>query len=307
MLVNVHITTCHRSDVKCRVRPRDSHTPYGWNISEWNQEERLNISKSSVYSILAFADSIREYHEVEIHLLDDGSNYPEALDWLNTVEKDPRLSSVKRFPAGGSSSVINAHFESIHPDTDLIFHVEDDNLAFNPLDLEWADACRYRLKRYKEEGIGVLTFRSGLPTDPKDRGYRGSWGPQGTSSLGDPIFNMMGNAHHVMTYETYKQFMPLQGNTGGCESLMCQRLAQLGLRNAEVQEYIYMFHTHKWTGLDKPSEDIELWNKSGEGWEYGMKEMEAYILEKRPLILSRYVDFPDNKTYLYLNEHDYKY
>lgn len=284
MNIDFHITTCHRDNVKCRVRSPEQGV-YGWNITEWTQQERLEISKISVESIIRQVNLLRKNHKIRLSLLDDGSNYPPAIQWLNSLQN----IEVVRKPNSGSSDTINKYIDSVSKDTDLIIHFEDDNLLFNPFGIDW---IQYSYDILTDPSIGVVTLRSGLPTDPRDKGYSGAWGPQGTHLI-HPIFRCMGNAHHIMLYETYKQFLPLHGNTGACEAYMNNKLQSMDKRNIELQEFVYSFHTHKLNGKVE-SEDINMWNKTGEGYEFGIKDMHEYLTQKGKLDLKKYNPFPEN-------------
>jgi hypothetical protein len=298
MKVNIHVTTCHRSDVRCRPRSPEQ-TNYPWNVTEWTPEERLEISKISVASIEKQVSLLRELgHKVSLTVIDDGSDYQPAINWLTTLPSD--LCSVMRNLPAGSSVGINKLFIEIPKDTDLVLHIEDDNLFFNPQSLDWAQLAYERF----QEQESVITFRSGLPTDPKDKGYHGAWGPKGVTNRGEPIFHMMGNAHHLMLYSTYSKFMPLSGNTGGCEANMCARMQQLRIPNIELQEFIYMFHTHKLTGMVE-SCNINLWNKTGEGYEFGMRDMHTALSNRNYLELHKYLRFPNELETIRVTDYAY--
>lgn len=132
MNLDIHITTCHRRNVKCRPR---IHENKKWNVKEWTHEERLEISKISIDSIIEFANKTKKHnHNVQITLLDDGSDILEATEWIKSL-KDIKI---KNFVARGSSSGINDHFlELKNNPPDYILHIEDDNLLFNGLNIDW--------------------------------------------------------------------------------------------------------------------------------------------------------------------------
>lgn len=278
-MTNIHITTCHHSTVRCRPRYCDYSRA---NIKEWTPEERLEISKISIKSLTNFCNIVTNK---SIALLDDGSDMQKAIEWMdNEVEVN-----VIHFPHRGSSSGINDYisaFKNTIKDDDLIVHFEDDHIAFNPLKLNWAERCFQILvsETSRINHVGVITLRSGLPTDTSTPGYNGAWGPRGWIS-GDyeaPWFESMGNAHHIMLWKTYKQFFPLSGSSGKCEESMNIRLHQLGLKNIELQEHLYMFHSHMLNfKIDENNCSSNEWNLSGAGREYGIKDMDEYLRAKK--------------------------
>lgn len=280
MKLDVHITTCHRYNVKCRPRP---HEGPNWNVKEWTHEERIQITKLSVYSVIHFCSRLREHgHVVNLTLLDDGSDIPEAINILNSLP-----INIKRFPNRGSSAGINDHFNSLKESPpDYILHIEDDNILFNPKNIDWLSTIDTIYNDSKD--IKVFTFRSGLPVDPKDKGYTGAWGPKGFYSNTVPciLFNRMGNAHHIMNWKDYQHFFPLSGNTGSCEEYINTKLATLGI-NAEPQIPIHCFHSHMWS-YPISTNDLSMWHKTGEGFEFGIQDMYLYLKEKKPLIQKLY-------------------
>jgi hypothetical protein len=270
MKLDIHITTCHRYNVKCRARPHESPN---WNVKEWTHEERINITKLSVYSIINFASRLRNYgHVVSLTLLDDGSDIPESIDILNELP-----ITMKKFPNRGSSAGINDHYNSLRADPpDYVLHIEDDNILFNPKNIDWLTSID--TIKQKNNDIKVFTFRSGLPVDPKDKGYKGAWGPVGFTASPIPciLFNKMGNAHHVMSWKDYSNFFPLNGNTGSCEEYMNSKLHGF---NAEPQIPIHCFHSHMWS-YPITTNNLNMWHKTGEGFEFGIKDMYEYLLDK---------------------------
>lgn len=287
MKIDLHITTCHHHDVKCRERP---------GLKSWTQDERVKMSKLAVRSIEEFAKL--HNHEVKITILDDGSDNENALLWLSTIDCFSNIQ-VRFFSHRGSSAGINDHMAELDDDVDLIVHIEDDHIMFNPLDLDWATICYDFLnsQEAKENNIAVITFRSGLPSDKDNPGYHNAWGPIGfieTDKTKGIIFPKMGNAHHVMLPRDYKKLLPLVGSSGDCEAAMNDKLSSLGLKNVELQEYIYAFHTHTYEGeLPDPvtSEDLNL---SGAGIEYGLMDIYFHLRHRSKIDCSVYVS-PDNK------------
>jgi hypothetical protein len=294
MLVDVHITTCNHFDVKCRPRFNDRGVQ-GFNIKGWTQLDRVSISKYSVDSICRFVKSMSPDSLSRFSLLDDGSNIPEAENWLTSLDEKTLL--VKRYQHRGSSYGINDYYKSMA--CDLVAHFEDDHVMFNPFNLNWAEICYNILTspKAKEHNIKVLTFRSCLPTRNNDPGLHGAWGARGMQKINNlptlTIHEAMGNAHHIMLKETYDQFMPLSGNTGGCEAQMNNSLSSMGFKNAEIQMPVYAFHSHTWNQplpLKVTSEDL---CKSAIGVEYGIKNMHEFFLEKKPIIVDYIEDWPD--------------
>lgn len=300
MKLDVHITTCHRPEVKCRPRYKESNK---WNVREWTHEERLNISKICINSIINFSKQLEKFgHEVNVTLLNDGSSIPAAIDWMYSL-KD---ITVKSYSPMGSSGVINSHFNDIKDsDIDYILHIEDDNILFNPLNIDWLSIIN-SIKEINNT-IGVFTFRSGLPVCAEDNGFKGAWGPKANYRLADTeclLFNRLGNAHHIMRFDDYKQFMPLSGNTGGCESLMNDRLGSLAKINCEPQIHVHAFHSHMWK-FPIESNELNAWHKTGEGYEFGIYDMDKHLTEKLPIISTVYRQFPTEKESVELTSYAY--
>lgn len=283
------MTTCHHSTVKCRPRTNDYHLE-GFNITPWTTEEKFLIAKKSLFSLCEFC--IGSWGEQLINVVDDGSDYNRVPSWLDLMEHG-KFIKAHRFEHRGSSAALNDYVKIIPDDIDMIFHTEDDHVWFNPESLNWQSICRKFLEDNPD--IGVITFRSGLPTDPAFPDYKGAWGPIGwrESRNGSPpafLFRCMGNAHHIMKKETYLRFFPLQGNAGSCEAYMNNRLAQLGLLNAEIQIPIYAFHSHCYEReLSTIVTSTEL-NMSPRGREYGIKNMREYLKNRGPITYSYYED-----------------
>ena len=310
MKTDVHITTCHHSEVTCRPRYNDRNI-VGFNIEGWTQEERLEISKVSVDSILRFCDIIPPERLAGLTLIDDGSDMPAAKEWLN--ELNDSILTIERNSHNGSSYGINKHYAKM-ADCDLVAHFEDDHVMFNPWGLDWARLCYDFLtsKKVRERGIGVVTFRSGLPTSIDDPGIHGAWGArefvkEDISSLlpAYTIHEQMGNAHHVMLRETYDRFMPLAGNTGGCEAYMNNICRREGILNAELQVPIYAFHSHTWSSpIPEPVTSFEL-SQSAVGIEYGIKEMHEHFKARRPIKCEWFKRWPDEYRTEIFTEYNY--
>lgn len=288
MKLDVHITTCNRTNVKCRPRPHENSS---WNVKEWTHQERIEISKLSIESILKFCCQIKFFgHSVSITVLDDGSDIKEWLDYLDVLEND---ITVKRFPPRGSSAGINEHINNlVSSPPDYIFHVEDDNLLFNPLSLDVLGICN--MLQNRDPRIKVITFRSGLPVESSDKGYHGDFGPIGSETLSHInciYFKRMGNAHHLIRWKDYLNFMPLDGNTGGCEASMNNKLLKLGF-NIEPQIHVHAFHSHMFS-YPITTNNLNSWHKTGEGFEFGHKEMNEYLKSKNKVISKVYKKFPD--------------
>lgn len=286
MKIDVHMTTCHRSDVKCRTRTNDSNVK-GFNVTEWSPKERLEMSKLSVESVRMFIASLPDEHDVRFSLVDDGSDYYDVFEWLEELDKCDWIE-VHRMVKGGSANAVNEYIKTVDDDTDMIVHIEDDHIMFNPNKTDWAMACKEQLDRNIAK---VITFRSGLPTQKDDPGLKGGWGPR-YSDERCIYFNMMGNAHHIMMYEDYKRMLPLQGNTGGCEAFMNQRLNKYQWTNAELQAEIYAFHAHKLeTKLPKVVTTDKLC-QTGRGIEYGLKDIDAHLRAGKMIECSYYSPHP---------------
>ena len=281
MKTNVHFTTCHHKSVKCRPRTND-YGITGFNITPWTTQEKLDIAKTSIESLIEFADG-------PINIIDDGANILEAVNWLLELDQRTNLF-VRIYEHKGSSSGINNYFNNALPkDTDLVAHFEDDHIFFNPEGLDWKKVCYEFLKENKD--VGVITFRSGLPSDPINHpDYNGAWGPIGFREGKYPaiLYNNMGNAHHIMLMETYSRFFPLQGNAGSCEAYMNGRLNNMKLLNAEIQIPVYAFHSHCYSRALPEVVTTDALNMSPRGIEYGIKEMYEHIRAKLPIEYSYY-------------------
>jgi len=279
--VDIHITTCHHDSVKCRARS---------GLTPWTPIDRLSISKTSIESIKQFVKPWRSRYDINLTLIDDGSNLALAKEWMNSLEE----INVKSFDHRGSAYGINDHMENI--DADLVVHIEDDHVMFNPEKLDWIRICYDILssQRAKENNVGVITFRSGLPSTKNNPGYTGAWGPHAflaannheiveSTHYGLLLFNMMGNAHHIMLGSTYKRMLPLSGNAGDCEAFMNNKLKKHGLKNAELQTHVYAFHSHTWEKplpLNPTTDDLNL---SGAGVEYGIFDMDQHFKNKKAI------------------------
>lgn len=299
MTVDVHITTCHHHTVRCRPRVcqiSDSNT------REWTPEERLEISKYTVDSVKRFCQAIPPEQLSRLSLLDDGSDYAPAIEWLNGLTD----INVVRYPHRGSSAGINDYCETI--EADLVLHVEDDHILFNPFGKNWAQICYDFLTSdvAKQHNIKVITLRSGLPSEDTSPGLGGAWGPQGWVP-GGILYKCMGNAHHIMLREDYKKFFPLSGSSGACETMMNGKLAQLGFKNVELQDFFYAFHSHMWEYPLIEGITSEELNRSGDGFEYGIKDMHEHFVKKGPIYVSRWLDYPSKERERYLIEKDYIY
>lgn len=297
MKIDVHITTCHRTDVHCRPRP---HEGDHWNVRPWTPEERLNISKYSVESILRFFNHpCMSHHDIRVTLLDDGSNRPEVLDWFDEIDADPRIRT-KYFRARGSAAGINDHISALPDNVDYIMHIEDDHILFNPESIDifsLIDSPDY-------QKYSVFTLRSGLPTCITDSGWNGAWGPVSFNNLSrEPVmeYKQMGNAHHIVKFDKYKDmFIPLHGNTGGCEADMNRRIKGL---NAEIQVPVHAFHSHLWES-EVTNTTLNSWHQSGEGIEVGIKNMHEYLLSKKDVSSQLHMDM---RTFRDINHTDYAY
>lgn len=268
MKVDVHMTTCHHSTVKCRPRTNDYNIE-NFNITEWTQLEKLEIAKISAQSLREFAG--------DISIVDDGSDLPEAIEWLATQK------NVYSYPHRGSGSALNSYHKRIPAETDLICHFEDDHVYYNPEKLDWAKIAHDFL--VENPSVGVVTLISGLPNRPDYPDYNGAWGPVGFMDGKVPalLFNCMGNAHHIMLKKTYDKFFPLVGSSGACEAYMNRRLAQLRLKNAELQIPVYAFHSHclnRQLPVEITTNEL---NMSPRGREYGIADMYRYIKSNIPI------------------------
>jgi hypothetical protein len=281
---DMHMTTCHHSSVKCRPRTNDYNIE-GFNISGWTQEEKVKIARKSFFSLLKFVDF------ENISIIDDGSDLPTGRALISFLGLH-KLATLYSFPHRGSSFGLNDYFSEKQLDNDtLICHFEDDHIYFNPENLDWKQTCYHFLKEHKD--IAVLSFKSGFPTDPSFPDYKGAWGPIGWRESKNDLppaflFKFMGNSHHIMLYETYKKFLPLQGSSGSCESYMCKKLVELGMFCAELQAPIYAFHSHCLKReLPNPVTSKEL-NMCARGREYGIVDMFYHITNNNHISYSYY-------------------
>jgi hypothetical protein len=299
MKVDIHFTTCHHSSIKCRPRTNDYNLE-NFNISPWTTEEKFKITKKSLFSLIKFSIS-GGLGEQPINVIDDGSDYNLVDNWLNLLEGG-NLIKAHRFEHRGSSAGLNDYVKTIPEDIDLIVHTEDDHCWFNPENLEWPAICHKFLKDNPD--VGVITFRSGLPTNPKHPDYKGAWGPIGwRESRNDSppaiLFRCLGNAHHIMLKETYLKFFPLQGNAGSCEAYMNGKLSQLGLLNAEIQIPVYAFHSHCYEREMPAIVTTDELNMSPRGREYGIKNMVEYLKDEKPITYSYYISPTEEVTKCY--------
>lgn len=295
MNVDIHITTCNHTDVKCRNRVG---LPSWSNVKSWTLDERIDISKLSINSISNFVNSSFNSSEIsKFTILDDGSNIEEYKSWLDSCGVN-----VLHFLHRGSSFAINDYYPTIN--SNYVFHIEDDHILFNPKSINLIEVFDRLLS---DGSIHVLTFRSGLPSGEKSLGLKGAWGPKGFKVVNDiPVilYNRLGNAHHIMKLETYSIFFPMIGNTGGCESYLNNIMEKNKLVNAEIQLPIYAFHSHTLNyKLDK--HDSDSWNMSGDGFEYGIKDMDLYLKSKQEFICTYYKSYPDIKTRETLIDYNY--
>ena len=60
------------------------------------------------------------------------------------------------------------------------------------------------------------------------------------------LLNNIPNNFHIMLIENYKLLLPLKGSSGNCEADMCSRFRSFKFKHAELQDFIYIFHTHAW-------------------------------------------------------------
>ena len=269
MKTDIHFTTCIHSSMVCRPRTND-YNIQDFNITPWTIEEKLNIAKTSLKSLFMFSLQ-------RVNVIDDGSDYVEAIDWLLEVDKIDDIA-VRMYEHLGSSAGINNYHNNVLPkDTDLVCHFEDDHVYFNPEGLDWKQICYDFLMENPD--IGVVTLRSGLPSEKWRPDYKGAWGPIGfrNSNYNAIIYNNMGNAHHIMLKQTYDKFFPLYGNAGSCEAYMNDKLHSLGLFNAELQIPVYAFHSHCYSRALPEVVTTTALNLSPIGVEYGIKDMYDHI------------------------------
>lgn len=303
MNIDVHITTCSHSAVKCRDR---LGLPNWSNIKSWTSEERIDISKISVHSIKNFIkNSVYPEQLSRFSLLDDGSDTQESIEWLSSI-KD---ISVIKYPHRGSSAGINDYQKTIN--ADFILHIEDDHICFNPFGKNIVNLADKILNSdlAREKNIKVLTFRSSLPTAEDSPGLNGAWGPKELIKIENiPVilFNRLGNAHHLMLKKDYDLFFPLSGSSGSCESHMNKTMEKYKFLNAEIQDYVYMFHSHTLNFDTKSIGNTDEWNKSGDGFEYGIKNMHNHLLNKNMMQCSIFEEFPKGKKIVDLKNYIYE-
>jgi len=302
MKIDIHITTCNHSSVKCRDR---QGLPEWSNVKSWTSEDRIKISKLSVDSIKKFIKNSTYTDQIsKFTLLDDGSDLKEAIEWMDSL-KD---IDVIKYPHRGSSAGINDYQKTIN--ADLVFHIEDDHICFNPFSRNIVNLCEKILtsKLAIEKNIKVLTFRSGLPTASNSLGLNGAWGPQDFVEIDNIpliLFNRLGNAHHIMLKKDYDLFFPLIGSSGGCECYMNEIMEKNNFKNAEIQDYIYMFHSHALNFETKFIGNTDDWNRSGDGFEYGIKNMHDHLINKNMMQCTIFEKFPKNKKMLELKNYSY--
>lgn len=288
MNVDLHITTCHHSTVTCRPRMREYPRS---NVRQWTKEERLEISKIAVNSIIRFCRPLQSRHNIRISLLDDGSDMPEAIAWLDSLKE----IEVIRNNHAGSAAAINNYLKTIKPNTDLIVHFEDDMIPFNPEQIDWVDlSLRYlESNQAKDNKVIGVHFKGGLPTDLENPQRVGNWGPVGFIKGNDSIpsawkLKLIANFHHILKPQDYRLFLPLSANRGECEAMMGYRLQSLKRFMAEIQVPIYVFHTHM-LNCSLPeivtSEELSL---SGMGIEYGILDIENHLKAGKPITCSVY-------------------
>lgn len=293
MVVDIHITCCHNSTMKCRPRGREYPRS---NVTEWTLPERLEISKISIQSLQYFIKPLLSKHTIRCTLLDDGSDIPEALEWMNSLEG----IEVIHYPKMETSAVINEYMKTVTK-PDLIVHLEDDQIYFNPLNLDWIEiAHRYLTSKpfFINKMIG-LTFRNGLPSDESNPQFYHNWGAKGfLDSPNDNIkcvfYELISNNCHMMTWNHYKQFLPLHGNSGNCEALMSLAIRDNGLKFTEAQEFIHIFHTHKYKEQLPDYVTTEELNLSGMGIEYGIYNIHEHLLGKGKIDCSKFL-YKDSK------------
>lgn len=302
MNIDVHITTCNHSSVKCRDR---QGLPSWSNIKSWTSKERIEISKISVNSIKNFIKNSTDPHQVsKFSLLDDGSDIQEAIEWLASI----RDIDVIKYPHRGSSAGINDYQKTIN--SDFVLHIEDDHICFNPFGKNIVNLADKILNSNlaKEKNIKVLTFRSSLPTAKDSLGLNGEWGPREFVNVGNVpliLFNKLGNAHHLMLKKDYDLFFPLSGSSGSCECYMNDIMQRNNFLNAEIQDYIYMFHSHTLDFDTKAIGNTDDWNKSGDGFEYGIKNMHKHLLNRNMMQCTIFEDFPKLKKTIDLKNYNY--
>jgi hypothetical protein len=75
--------------------------------------------------------------------------------------------------------------------------------------------------------------------------------------------------------------------------------------NAEIQDYIYMFHSHTLDFDTKAIGNTDDWNKSGDGFEYGIKNMHKHLLNRNMMQCTIFEDFPKLKKTIDLKNYNY--
>lgn len=289
MRVSFNVTVCNREGYK-----PSSFSP-GWQ----SIEERFQITKTSIESLLFFAKSSKDIvHEITI--LDDGTDYQPSLDWMKSLK-----CNVIHFPSVGSAEMMNHYLKGTG--CDIIFHFEDDQIYFNPFRKNYIEDCKNILLNDKL-GIQVICFKSGHggPGESSPE-----YNPRDYTTGNDKhksfyVIPYIGNAQHVMLRENYEKFFPLIGNRGSCETMMNQKNErELKFRQAELQEHYYVFHSHVINGTipnQVSTTDLRKW---GCGIQYGIKDMHEYLLNKKPITCEIYTDM-NNKQSVLVDDYCYE-
>lgn len=287
MKVDVHCTTCHNSGVEARVT----------SIKSWTREQKKDICKISIESLIRFCESQKKYgHEITITLLDDGSD---QLDMVNWMDNHP-LVKVKHFKKQGSGPCTTQHVRTC--EADLIVHVEDDQIYFNPYDIDWVSKS-YEL--LKNSNVHFLTTYAGTPEFT-----RGAWYSPTYNIVHNGIefihFPYIGNSFFITLKQNFNKLLPITLSSGEAETELNNKAKELKLVNGLINIPVFVFHSHL-LHQDMPENiDTTSLRQWVNGKQYGIEDMHAYFLNKNPVNVVTVSDFFTNKQKReLLNEYNY--
>jgi len=268
MKIDIHIMTCHR----CDYVP----TAPGFNPNVWKTpEERLEISKISIDSFRRFISSVNQNSISSVSIINDGSTYEPALKWLSSITD----IDVVNYDNMGSGPAMSKYIESLDDDVDLVAHFEDDQIMFNPLNKDWADIAYRLISSEKEYGgfIRAVCFRSGHGCiSSSHHKYAHSFTKK--YNLAYNTVPYLGNSQFVIDLDSIKQLLPIEGNRGNSETYINEKKNKLGIIHAEIQDHIFMFHSHVLEGgiPQIPNTDsLRNWVK---GEVFGIKNLHQHLL-----------------------------
>jgi hypothetical protein len=275
MKVDVHCTTCHNSGVEARVT----------GIRTWSREEKKDICKISIESLIRFCDSQKKYgHDITITLLDDGSDQADMIKWMNMC---PHVK-VKHFKKQGSGPCTTQHVRDC--DADLIVHVEDDQIYFNPYDIDWVSKC-YQLLQNKD--IHFLTVYAGTPEFTRGGWYSPTYGVfyNDIEFINVPY---IGNCLFVTTKQNFVKLLPITLSSGEAEIEIYNKVKEQNIVHGLINIPVFVFHSHL-LHQDVPENiDTTSLRRWVAGTQFGIKDMHTYFLNKRPVHVITVLDFHAN-------------